>query len=111
MGGTSPSQALLAPCTLHFQASPQPLHGRTLTLALLWAGSRSSAASEGLTSHPARPWPGLCRWGQLIPLQPATRGGPSYRAISHLLTSKPLFGMLPMPLWGSLLVNVFRKWI
>lgn len=52
-----------------------------------------------------------------LPLRPPTSstagclGGPSYRAISHLLTSRPLLGMLPMPLWGSLLVNVFRKWM
>lgn len=30
------------------------------------------------------------------------------RAISHLLTSRPRLGMKPMPLCGSLLLNVFR---
>lgn len=33
-----------------------------------------------------------------------------YLAISHLLTSSPLLGMKPMPLWGSLLAKVLRKW-
>lgn len=32
----------------------------------------------------------------------------SHRAISHLLTSTPLLGMKPIPLWGSLLLKVLR---
>lgn len=60
--------------------------------------------SHGLTPDPGAPL------GRFLPPSSSLHP-PSYRAISHLLTSKPLLGMLPMPLWGSLLVNVFRKWM
>ena len=62
----------------------------------------SRAASYHLTSAPCP---------QAASPKASLLGGPSYRAISHLLTSRPLLGMLPMPRWGSLLVNVFRKWM
>ena len=40
--------------------------------------------------------------------QVSGKGKAADRAISHLLTSSPRLGMNPMPLCGSLLLNVFR---
>lgn len=117
MGGTPISSPALS--TLHFLSSPGPSHRLTRdpdtsragclpapTVATGWSLSLPSSLPSDLTlgAH------GLASALRVSP-QDGCCHGPSYRAISHLLTSRPLLGILPMPLWGSLLVNVFRKWI
>lgn len=97
-----------------------PMDG-TCPLPALPAASTSSpdpGPSHALTADPRGPCGPVpvpeCLWSDLslrvltgrllAPSRPSrspavsSPGSPSYRAISHLLTSRPLLGMLPMPL-------------